>query len=1146
MNLTKEEIIEFIEKKAYSIDENNSDFHTIDWSKIPEESWAFFERFNSPKDAMTFFKTIDKSLLTQILQNYSILDMDRLWEIIENCQSTGAPRLNKYYSDNVDPIIDICDKKTNYKELKEKIRLDVLPSKDIQYLIDNDYPKDIIDNIRKYLSLTLNKSRIPNTYGKLDCFSDEFLNEKLHNVIAGMYEYSFSFLLHNDIQYIGNLKRGIDSLNESLKEECLRNAMIALKSGCPISSWNIKYFLNDEIEDVGADIFEYSPAAYISFKQAVLLGKNISKEEFISAIKKILGFGLTIDSFRTEEQVHFINSPAFDEIPNDLKDTFELDTLMKIAEEKEKSSNPDFFEILLAACKEGKNKYIEAKTLENIGKSKISGKYKEIISFSTIDVINNIEQSIENEEEKETILNNYIQFLKTKKTNDKSLEEEIGLELNIDQIKRVFGEDVIKTLGLHSLIHGNLKTAATLNDSELKKYKELIEIACVKGERIKGIDYETHKELFKDELFEQYKDILIYGRLEITSQILASDDKEIKDNYKSILQRLGSELLIKNNYEKPEDMAFAFRALKSETREKIEKRMSELGLKQVSCLENCLKRVDASFIGRIVDDDQALDNFLRTVEKSAEIGGGRISVSDVSMFSKENFEKYGNDLLLLAGEETIKKISSFPEEDIALYVNYAKRAIQDKRDTFVFFTPDMIKTLGYKYLSKLSAQDISQLSKLDDERRKDFLNRYKTIFDGVGEEIENYNSVGLFELVNNPVLLEKVQKAIERNKGESSIKNVLQLIKGGGIVYVKELKSESDIDRFISIRDSQEKNPFLEGVPISELAKPTQIINQRINPKYYLDDNNEKTRQLELLKKLSPKDTLLVTPKQLLSLENTTDIKSKVELQLSDISEMTLEQIEQLKNRYNIVKITIEDKREKNEVMKNTYPYTVEEFIATRKGMNELLDGIEPTNGDPSKEYETFLKVYKRVIEIKYDYEALMDDYSDKVSKTCRNMVGGLTKGKCVCAGYAEILRNALACVGIDSKKVLGFKSFGARGGHAWNQVKINGKWYNVDATWDSANKTDLNFCLKNDEDFIRHDMYSYRTRGQMICKGYDSISVDDEPKVTPEKIRQATSNRGIDGTEMAKSKSEIEYLYGKSKKETDKDLQGGSDEVGR
>ena len=56
---------------------------------------------------------------------------------------------------------------------------------------------------------------------------------------------------------------------------------------------------------------------------------------------------------------------------------------------------------------------------------------------------------------------------------------------------------------------------------------------------------------------------------------------------------------------------------------------------------------------------------------------------------------------------------------------------------------------------------------------------------------------------------------------------------------------------------------------------------------------------------------------------------------------------------------------------------------------------------------------------------------------------GGLFNNKCVCEGYCKILQQLLSLVNIESV-VVGAGGAKESGGHLWNQVKIDGIWYNV------------------------------------------------------------------------------------------------------
>jgi hypothetical protein len=78
-----------------------------------------------------------------------------------------------------------------------------------------------------------------------------------------------------------------------------------------------------------------------------------------------------------------------------------------------------------------------------------------------------------------------------------------------------------------------------------------------------------------------------------------------------------------------------------------------------------------------------------------------------------------------------------------------------------------------------------------------------------------------------------------------------------------------------------------------------------------------------------------------------------------------------------------------------------------------------------------------------------------------------------VCEGYALAAYRLLTDAGLECKIISGY---GKGESHAWNLVKVDGEWYNLDLTWDdpitSTGKQLLryDYFLKNDEDFEYHD----------------------------------------------------------------------------
>jgi transglutaminase/protease-like cytokinesis protein 3 len=85
-----------------------------------------------------------------------------------------------------------------------------------------------------------------------------------------------------------------------------------------------------------------------------------------------------------------------------------------------------------------------------------------------------------------------------------------------------------------------------------------------------------------------------------------------------------------------------------------------------------------------------------------------------------------------------------------------------------------------------------------------------------------------------------------------------------------------------------------------------------------------------------------------------------------------------------------------------------------------------------------------------------------------------------VCQGYAAAAYRLLSDAGIESRIISGTAGGGS---HIWNIVKVDGKWYNLDLTWDDPIMSDgkqvisYDYFLKNDKVFSDHARAAaYRT----------------------------------------------------------------------
>lgn len=93
------------------------------------------------------------------------------------------------------------------------------------------------------------------------------------------------------------------------------------------------------------------------------------------------------------------------------------------------------------------------------------------------------------------------------------------------------------------------------------------------------------------------------------------------------------------------------------------------------------------------------------------------------------------------------------------------------------------------------------------------------------------------------------------------------------------------------------------------------------------------------------------------------------------------------------------------------------------------------------------------VMNIDYDYENYR---KNTIPDTSRTVVGTLTTKYAVCQGYALTFQALCEAAGLEVVYVSGTATniWGITEGHAWNQIKINNKWYNVDVTWDDPLKS--------------------------------------------------------------------------------------------
>ncbi|MBQ8623180.1 MAG: SH3 domain-containing protein [Oscillospiraceae bacterium] len=145
---------------------------------------------------------------------------------------------------------------------------------------------------------------------------------------------------------------------------------------------------------------------------------------------------------------------------------------------------------------------------------------------------------------------------------------------------------------------------------------------------------------------------------------------------------------------------------------------------------------------------------------------------------------------------------------------------------------------------------------------------------------------------------------------------------------------------------------------------------------------------------------------------------------------------------------------------------------------------------------------------------------------------GSIVDGQPTCLGYAKGMFYLLSKAGYE---VTFAEGIGASDLHIWVKVKVDGKWYNIDPTWDDPCGT----IQEIDPDYVRHaflmvtDKYIKETRSEV----YD-IKFFDDPKCTSTKydwyinngcyvtsLDEVESILKAKSKEVAKSNGEIEYV---------------------
>lgn len=188
----------------------------------------------------------------------------------------------------------------------------------------------------------------------------------------------------------------------------------------------------------------------------------------------------------------------------------------------------------------------------------------------------------------------------------------------------------------------------------------------------------------------------------------------------------------------------------------------------------------------------------------------------------------------------------------------------------------------------------------------------------------------------------------------------------------------------------------------------------------------------------------------------------------------------------------------------NTYYMTIKYTMTwyTTEKQEAVLDAkvkkiLQSLKLDGKSDYEKISAIYSYVCShVTYDSEHDADD----LYKLKYTAYAAAINGTCVCQGYSVLLYRLLLEENIDCRFISGT---GNGENHSWNIVKLGGKYYNLDATWDAGNEKPIYF-LKCNENFTGHVRDSeYKTNAF-----YRNYPMGDEDYAETQKTHTHTYER--------------------------------------
>ena len=160
-------------------------------------------------------------------------------------------------------------------------------------------------------------------------------------------------------------------------------------------------------------------------------------------------------------------------------------------------------------------------------------------------------------------------------------------------------------------------------------------------------------------------------------------------------------------------------------------------------------------------------------------------------------------------------------------------------------------------------------------------------------------------------------------------------------------------------------------------------------------------------------------------------------------------------------------------------------------------------------DYQKIKTIYDYITaNVRYDYDHLNDPNYDLMFTAYAALINGTS----VCQGYAVLFYRMCLEAGVNARVIGGI---GNGGPHAWNIVLLDGKYYNLDSTWDEGEKT-YSWFLKGRSDFPDHyrdaefDTAAYHAAHPMAASAFNPATAHTHKVVTSAAVAATCTKTGL------------------------------------